>query len=134
VRLAARVSLDHLGAGDAGQARMLLPGLQGTPDPRTLEERTLPVVVSPGLFLTRWRVTLPSGWCPPEERSDAVSTAVGRASLEVRRDGDGALLLERRLELDTAQVDPEKLAELRTLAVFESRSARRSTRLRCEGD
>ncbi len=134
VLLSATVELEHLATGAPPEPRLHLPGLEAAPDPRVLDDRTIPVVVSPGHFVTRWKLALPEGWCPPEERSDRVESAIGRGSVEVGRTSDGSLFVERRLEVDTTQADPGQLEELRALAVFESRANRRSTRLRCGGE
>jgi hypothetical protein len=132
VRLGADVRLDNAAAGGAGQVRIRLPGLNRAPDPRTLDGRDIPVVVSSGLHLTRWTVDLPTAWCPPVARSEGASTEVGHAAYEVGVLDDGALRFERSLQLHTSQVDPDQLDALRELVVFDTRSARRSIRLRCE--
>jgi len=89
------------------------------------------VVVDAGRHLTRWLVSLPEGWCPPVERSDAISTGIGLASNEVHASADGLLVHERSLELHTTQVGPDEMEALEQLAVFAARAARRSIRLRC---
>ncbi len=126
-----RVSVPGVVQGETGRRSMRPLGLGAIPEGRILDDRTLPVVLWRGIHRTLWKIELPEGWCPPVPSSSEVDNAVGRFSLQVGLDADGALVIDRHAEIRRGLVDPDRFDDLRELAVAENRGSKRRIRLRC---
>jgi len=124
----AQVEIPGLLLGSGERLSLTLPGVPGTPQPALLEERTLPVVVSPGVVRESWRITLPPGWCPQESQPSAVANDLG-SFLQTVDGGDGGLTVERILQLDRRWVEAEEAGALRELSLAELRARKRRIRL-----
>ena len=84
VTLAAKVRIPELlpASGGEGAPALLggsfqLPGLGGAPAPSMLDERSLPVVVSPSTDRFTWRLKLPADPCPAAEPLSQVDNDLG---------------------------------------------------------
>jgi transglutaminase-like putative cysteine protease len=132
--LSAKVALPGLIQGEGDRRSFQLPGLSGTPDLETLEDRTVPVVLSPGVVHETWHLALPNGVCPPERKSWSAANDLGSFEQTVagedtgEAEGGQVLAVERRLELDRRWVEPDQVAALRELALAETRARKRRLR------
>jgi len=131
----AQVELPALLRGEGDRRSLRLPGITGTPDLEALQEdRTAPVVLSPGTVHELWRLRLPADACPPEPKSWSATNDLGSfeqtVSAEVGATGrEGTMLtVERRLELPRRWVEPDGVAALRELALGEIRARKRRLR------
>ncbi len=118
------------GAADGGVAHWLaLGGPMSTPAPGLLRNREVPIVFTPQVVESRWRIALPAGWCPDQsDQTAADGDAVGAFSQSLRCDG-GTLVVVRRTELRQRWVDPGQFAGLSKVALAEHRAAARRLRL-----
>lgn len=132
--LEADLRLANAALGRPGRRLLRTAGLTAVPDARILDDRAVAVVLELGVHRTRWELVLPQGWCLPETQETLVDNAVGRFSATVKSGDDGTVVVTRRVELRTNQVEPESFADLRVLAAVENRTANRLLRLRCSAD
>jgi hypothetical protein len=136
LRISARIEISGLlrtGSGGSGArpARSLQPAtLQGLPAPRLLEGRTAPVVLTPQVTRSLWRIQLPAGTCPPVPDDAAIDNDLGSFHQKVTLEG-GLLTVERRAEVKSRWIEPARFPALRELALAESRAGRRRVRLEC---
>ena len=115
-----------------GSTSFALPALSGTPSVSILDERTEPVVLSPGVSRERWTLTLPRQGCRPETEDVEVETAVG--SYRQTASAQGAVLtVERDLTLSARWIEPDGFAALKELSLAETRAKKRRLRLACGG-
>jgi len=129
VQLRAELTLHRAARGTARRQLLSCPSLTALPDLRVLDERTLPLVLSPGLTSTRWQVRLPGDWSLPEPAEILVENEVGSFSSRLTLGADQTFVIERRAELRKTLVNPDSFAALRTLATAETRALRRRVRL-----
>ena len=133
LRISARIEISRLlrtGFG-ARPARSLQPAtLQGLPAPSLLEGRTSPVVLTPAVTRSLWRVQLPAGTCPPVPDDAAIDNDLGSFHQKVTLEGS-LLTVERRAEVKSRWIEPARFQALRELAVAESRAGRRLVNLEC---
>ncbi|MDY7094831.1 MAG: DUF3857 domain-containing protein [Acidobacteriota bacterium] len=130
VTLRAEVTAGSLAGGSGGRRWVRPPAMRSFPAPRHLEERQTPVVLSPGLVSSTFKLSLPDGWCGAEEDFQELSKSVGRFQQKVGTE-DGLLVLHREAETLQQRVEGAALAELAELALAENRATRRRVRLRC---
>ncbi|MEA2695665.1 MAG: hypothetical protein QOJ16_5052, partial [Acidobacteriota bacterium] len=130
LRISARVQIPRLLPG-ASPTRSFRPAtLHGMPAPRLLEGRTVPVVLTPEVTRSIWRVQLPAGTCPPPAQDAAVDNDLGSFHQKIALEG-GLLTVERRAEIKSRWIEPDRFPALRELALAEYRAGKRSVRLEC---
>ena len=128
--ISARVEIPGFMGGE-GPARAFQPTLlTGLPAPSLLEERKLPVVLTPGVARSVWRIKVPEGWCPSEPREVAAQNELGSFRQTVS-EADGLLTVESRTEVKQRWVEPAQFALLKDLALTEYRAQKRRVRLAC---
>jgi hypothetical protein len=88
------------------------------------------VVLTPEVTRSIWRVQLPAGTCPPVAQDAAVDNDLGSFHQKVALEG-GLLTVERRAELKSRWIEPDRFPDLKELALAEYRAGRRSVRLEC---
>jgi hypothetical protein len=116
---------------DTGDRRsMRVPGLTGTPEPRELEEPEFPLIVEPVSDVVRWRLRIPPHWCLPEAATQETRNALGHFQESVSAE-EGALLLERQVEIGARKVGADQLEGLKELSLAEHRAQRRRLRWEC---
>jgi hypothetical protein len=125
------------GAGAAGAAGgaaaapvrwLALASLLRTPTPGLLRDREVPVVLRPQVAETRWRLTLPPGWCPDQSDASQATQPVAAFSQSLRC-ANGTLEVVRHTELRQRWIDPTQFAALTEIALAEHRAAARRLRL-----
>ena len=131
VALAGAMRVAGLVQGEGDRRSFLLPAFTATPEPRHLAERTVPVVLEPGISEAQWKLSLPEGFCPAQAQAVEASTAVGQFSQSVATEGR-AVIVRRATEITRRWVEPEDLPQLRELALAEHRAVRRRIRFACE--
>ena len=134
LRVSARVQIPGFlpggGAGGGGGGSFQPPRLHGLPSPGLLEGRTVPMVLTPEVTRTVWRLQLPEGSCPPAAQDAAVENDLGSFHQKVRMEG-GLLTVERRAELKSRWIEPARFPALKELALAEHRTGKRLVRLDC---
>ncbi|HEV7518177.1 MAG TPA: hypothetical protein VGR07_17910 [Thermoanaerobaculia bacterium] len=130
LRLSARAEIPRLLSGNGSSLRFQAATLYGMPPPGPLERRQLPVVLTPAVTRSIWRVQLPAGTCPPIPEDATVNNDLGSFRQRVALER-GLLTLERRAELKSRWIGPERFPALRELALAEYRTGRRGLRLEC---
>jgi hypothetical protein len=131
LRLEAAIEAASFAAAGGSGPSLHLPGLAMTPSSRELAEETM-VTFPPGSRQTRWRLTLPPGWCPPEAEETAVRNAVGSFRQTISPI-DRGVEVERRVEILSQRIEGESMAELAELSVAEHRTLKRRLRFGCAG-
>jgi uncharacterized protein DUF3857 len=132
LRVAARVEIPGLLPG-GGPAWNLQPAmLHGLPSPGLLEGRTLPMVLTPEVTRSVWKVQLPDGACPPAQQDANAENDLGSFRQKVALEGS-LLTIERRAELTQRWIEPARFAALKELALAERKAEKRLVRLACDG-
>lgn len=127
--LAAGVTLSSfVASGEDGARSLSIHGLVLTPATAVLDGRRLSLVLAPKIGELSLQVTLPAGWCKPQQDDFAVANAVGSFRQSVACDGQ-LLTLTRRTVLARRFVPPELLPQLAELAAAEHRASARRLRL-----
>jgi transglutaminase-like putative cysteine protease len=129
--LSAEVRVPDVGQGQPGRRSLKPMGLAAIPEPRILDERTVPVVLNLGEHDTEWQVQLPHDWCGAEPSQVEVENDIGSFTQSVTVDQEHRLHLVRRVVLRQNLVEVAAFEELKELAVAESRAVKRRIRLRC---
>jgi transglutaminase-like putative cysteine protease len=130
LRISARVEIPGLLPG-GGPALSFQPAtLHGLPAPGLLEGRTVPVVLTPEVTRSVWRIQLPEGACPPAAADAAVDNELGSFHQKVSVEG-GTLTVERRAEVKSRWIEPARFPALKELALAEHRAGKRLIRLEC---
>ncbi len=129
VRMVAEVQAGDFVAGTSERRSLHLPGLPATPPPRDLAGGTA-TDLRPGSWQTRWRLTLPAGWCPPEAAETAVANDAGSFHQTISPT-DRGVEVERRIDIRVRRVAGESMAELKELCLAEHRALKRRLRLHC---
>jgi hypothetical protein len=132
LHVSARIVVAEIGQGLPGRRSLMLSGLTTVPESRILDNRTVPVVLPVGEHTTDWKVELPDTWCPPVTREDAVENQVGSFVQMIATSEEHTLHFQRRVSLNQSLVAVDAIADLRALAVAESRAAKRRIRFRCQ--
>jgi len=132
--LAAQVQLLGLVQGSRGRVSLWVPGLSGAPDLDDLDDRKLPVVLTPGGVHETWSLRLPEGVCLDDPRTWEADNELGSFAQTVTGGGlDGSepprLTVSRRLDLHRRWVEPGEVPQLRELALAEIRALKRRIRL-----
>ncbi len=116
----------------AGAAHSLhwlaLSGPRAAPPPGLLRDRSVPVVLRPGIEEVAWHLALPAGWCPEQASTSGVDNAAGSFRQSLTCAGD-RLTVDRRTDLRQRWIDPAQLPALAELALAEHRAAARRLRL-----
>lgn len=128
----ARVRVPGLLQGGGADVSFQVPGLAGTPVPRLLDGRAVPVVVSPTADVVTWRIALPRDGCTAEAQDVAVANDLGSVRQSVAAEG-GRLVVERRTELARRWIEPADFAALKELSLAEHRALKRRVRASCGG-
>ena len=132
LHIAARVQIPGFLPGD-GPAWSFQPAmLHGLPTPGLLEGRTLPMVLTPEVTRSVWRIQLPEGACPPAKQDTSVENELGSFRQKVAMEGS-LLTIERRAELTRRWIEPDRFPVLKELAVAERKAGKRLVRLECGG-
>ena len=128
------VRLDGLVQGlDSPLPSLQLPGLGAFPEARILDDREVPVVLSPREAVTTWRLRLPEGWCPPRAQVAEVDNEVGFFHQTTAVDPSASMVVvERRVGIRRRWIEPDAFPALKELALAESRAHRRRIRLECD--
>ncbi|HTQ80333.1 MAG TPA: hypothetical protein VMM92_10070, partial [Thermoanaerobaculia bacterium] len=130
LKITAQVQLPgFLRAGEPNPS-FQLPTLRGLPASGLLEGRTLPMVLTPAVTRSVWKIRLPQGSCPPAAQDVAVRNELGSFEQKVVLAGD-LLTVERQTEVRQRWIDPERFPALRELAVAELKARKRMVRLEC---
>jgi transglutaminase-like putative cysteine protease len=116
--------------GEPGRRAFRAEGLDLFPEPRLLDDRTVPVVLRAGERITTWRLTVPEDWCPVESFDEVVENEIGRVVTHVSQE-EGRLTVIRRVRLGRSWIESRSIAKLRELAIAETRANRRQIRFRC---
>jgi hypothetical protein len=132
VRLEADFELAGAIRGQAGRRSLQVHALSALPEPRLLDDRTLPVVLRPGTHTSRWQLQLPADWCPPQARQAEVTDPIGSFTESVSAGDEWALVIERKIVVGQNLFEPEVFDGLKKLAIAESRADKRTVRLRCK--
>jgi hypothetical protein len=138
LRISARVQIPGFlpGGGSGGSSGGSSAGsfqpasLHGMPAPGLLEGRTVPMVLTPEVTRSVWRLQLPEKSCPPAAQDSAVENSLGSFHQKVTMEG-GLLTVERRAELKSRWIEPDRFPALKELALAEYRAGRRLVRLEC---
>ena len=109
------------------------PTLHGLPTPGLLDGRKVPVVLTPEVTRSVWRIQLPEGACPPVADDAAVDNELGSFRQKVSLDG-GTLTVERRAEVKSRWIEPARFPALKELALAEHRAGKRLIRLECRAE
>ena len=128
----ARVRVPGLLQGAGADVSFQVPGLAGTPVPRLLDGRAVPVVLSPTADVVTWRIALPRGGCAVEPQDVTVENALGSVRQAIAAEGD-RLTVERRTELARRWIEPADFAALKELSLAEHRTLKRRVRASCGG-
>ncbi len=131
VELTADVVVPGIARGKPGRRAIRTGALGLFPEPRTLDDRSLPVVLKAGTRRTRWTVEVPAGWCPVESFDEELENKHGRIAVTIAVDADNRLTLVRDAELRRSRIEPKDLEGLRALATAQSRADKRHIRTRC---
>jgi hypothetical protein len=117
------------GSGSGGGS-FQLPGGAATPPANLVEDRRLPMVVTPAEQRITWRLRLPQAPCPVASQDVSVDNAVGRFEQKVTLT-DRLLTVERSTGLARRWIEPEAFPALRDLALAEHRALQKRIRLQC---
>jgi hypothetical protein len=134
LRISARVQIPAFlspGGGPVGGS-FQPPSFRGLPALGLLEGRTVPMVLTPAVTRSVWRLQLPEGSCPPAAQDAAVENDLGSFHQKVAMEG-GLLTVERRAELKGRWIEPARFPALKELALAEYRAGKRLVRLACAG-
>ncbi|HYG63895.1 MAG TPA: DUF3857 domain-containing protein [Thermoanaerobaculia bacterium] len=128
--ISAQIQLPGLLPAGGLASSFSLPSGANTPSTGLLQDRTEPLVLTPGTSLVSWRITLPDGACVPKPDEQTVENDLGAFRQTVTLDGK-VLKLERSLDLRQRWIDPSRFAAFKELALADQRSAKRRIRLEC---
>jgi hypothetical protein len=93
----------------------------------------VPVVLTPGVTRSTWRIQLPGNGCRPAGTGDtAVDNEIGSFRQRVALEG-GFLTVDRRAEVKSRWIEPARLPALQELATAEYKTGRRPLSLVCPG-
>ncbi|HSN85968.1 MAG TPA: DUF3857 and transglutaminase domain-containing protein [Thermoanaerobaculia bacterium] len=134
-QVTARVRIPDLvqtGGASGDSLALRLPASGTSPAPGLLQDRALPVVLSPTSDRAVWTIRLPQGResCRIQGEDVAVANEVGGFQQAVRTES-GVLSVERRTELKQRWVEPDGFAGLKEVALAEHRTSKRTIRLEC---
>jgi transglutaminase-like putative cysteine protease len=138
LRISARVQIPGFlpvssgGGGGPVGGSFQPPSFRGLPAPGLLEGRTVPMVLTPEVTRSVWRLQLPEGSCPPAAQDAAVENDLGSFHQKVAMEGT-LLTVERRAELKSRWIEPARFPALKELALAEYRAGKRLVRLDCGG-
>ncbi|MFV2071769.1 MAG: transglutaminase family protein, partial [Thermoanaerobaculales bacterium] len=132
VILTANLRIAGLVRGSAGRRRMRAPLLQGLPEARTMDARSEPLVLTPGGHRTIWKIRLPDEWCPVVPTDSNTENSTGRFTYRATMNDANTLVVDGAATVSRWWFGPESFDHLRALSIEESRTSRRSLRLRCE--
>jgi hypothetical protein len=127
----AELSVPRLVRGDDARRVLRATGLTVFPEARTLDDRDIPVVLTPAQRRTLWRLQLPSDWCPAMAVDESTENHLGHVRTTVTNETDNVVTVLREAELSRSRVEPAEFEALGALSVAESRADRRQIRLRC---
>ncbi len=129
--VSARVRFPALEREGGATPAVSLPSMTNSPAPSLLQDRSLPVVLEPGLYQVSWRVRLPEGSCPPKPDEQTVDNEVGTFRQSVSAEG-GVMRVERTLELRQRWIEPARFPALKEISLAELRASKRRLRFECE--
>lgn len=129
--VSARVRFPALAREGGATPAFSLPAMTSSPAPSLLQDRNVPVVLSPGLYQVSWRVRLPEGSCPPKPDEQKVDNEVGTFRQSVSAEG-GVMKVERTLELRQRWIEPARFPALKEISLAELRASKRRLRFECE--
>lgn len=108
---------------------LALGGPAHTPAPGLTRNRDLPIVLTPRVAESRWRLTLPAGWCPDQDESTSGAEHPLGAFRQSLRCTGGTLFAVRRVEIRQRWIEPQDFAALFDIALAEHRANARRLRL-----
>ena len=132
VLITADLRIAGLARGAAGRRRVRAPLLQGLPEARTMDARSEPLVLTPGRHRTTWKIHLPDGWCPVVPADSEIRNSTGTFTFRAAMHDANTLVIDGAATVSRWWFGPESFGHLRALSIEESRTSRRSLRLRCE--
>jgi Domain of Unknown Function with PDB structure (DUF3857)/Transglutaminase-like superfamily len=140
LRISARVQIPGLvppgpagAAGSVNGVRSFQPAaLHGLPAPGLLDGRKVPVVLTPKVTRSVWRLQLSASPCRPVGMEPAVDNDLGSFRQQATFE-NGLLTIERSSEVKRRWIDPDHFPALKELALAEHRAGRRFIRLECAG-
>jgi hypothetical protein len=127
----AELVVPRLVRGDDARRVLRATGLTVFPEARVLDDRQIPVVLTPTQRRTLWRLQLPSDWCPALAVDDNTENHLGHVRTTVANETGNVVTVLREAEIRRSRVDPGEFEALGALSVAESRADRRQIRLRC---
>jgi hypothetical protein len=131
LRISARVEIPQLLPAGASKGLLQPPSLRGLPAPSLLDGRTVPIVLTPAVTRTLWRLQLSGNdSCPPAKQDSLVQNDLGSFQQKVTLEG-GLLTVERRAELKGRWIEPAGFPALKELALAEYRAGKKLVRLEC---
>jgi len=130
VTLSAQVRFAALAPGRGTSRSFGLPRMAGTPKAAVLQDRDLPVVLTPKSNRFSWRIELPEGWCAPREETVEVGNAVGTFRQSVSLHGR-VIEIGRELEIRQRWIEPARFADLKALSDADHQENQQRVRLDC---
>lgn len=130
ITLKGHVRMENAIEGTAERKSFRVPSVTRTPETAVLNERKIPIVLSPVDSEMTWRLRMPNGWCPVRTREVSVENAIGSYTETVTQQGN-TIEVRRNIRVDQRWIDPEEFEALRELSLAEHRSNKRRVRLRC---
>ena len=132
--ISARVRIPNLMQPGAGGLTLRLPATETTPAPGLLQDRAWPVILTPTLDRTVWKLRLPANLqsCRYPGEEVAVANEIGGFQQTVRIE-PGALSVDRRTSLKQRWVEAGRFPLLKEVALAEHRTGKRTIRLECGG-
>lgn len=125
--LDAEVTLATFGTG-----AFILPQGNAAPPTSTLDDRTLPIVLTAQRYRVTWNLTLLPGACPPPLPPVALDNEAGSYRQTVTGK-DNHLTVERAATIKKRWIEPAAFPALKELALAEGRTGKRRIRVECGG-
>jgi uncharacterized protein DUF3857/transglutaminase superfamily protein len=130
VSLSAKVRLPGFVQNDGASRLIGLPEMAGTPAGSVLQNRELPVVLTPKRNHFAWHLEIPEGWCPPKPESIEVGNHVGSFRQSVSSQGR-MVEIGRDLEIRQRWIEPARFADLAALSAADHGQELQHLRLEC---
>jgi transglutaminase-like putative cysteine protease len=130
IALSARIRLAAFVQGSGASHVIGLPEMAGTPASSVLQDRELPVVLTPKRNRFTWHLEIPDGWCPPKPETVEVGNAVGSFRQSVSSQGR-VVEIGRDLEIRQRWIEPASFADLAALSAADHGQELQRLRLDC---
>ena len=131
----AAIQLEFSGLVGNASRSFQATSLSATPTAGVLDARAtspIPVVLSPGIARTIWRLRLPEAACQLEPQDTATENPIGTFRQTLRFE-EGLAVLERTAETKKRFVEPADFPAFKELSLAEHRAEKKRVRLGCGG-